>query len=194
MLCSFWCFFWQIWITVIYNPSIPQFHNPCRILLSKLRVMRHHNHQPIFSNLFQQFHDLDTGFAVQRPGRFVRQKHFRVIYQGTGNRYPLHLPAGHLVWFFVKLIPQAHFLQCFPCPLPAVISGNTANRQSQLHIGKDCLMGNQVVALEHKADSMVSVSVPVTVFIFSRGNTVDNQLPGVVTVKTAYHIQKCSFS
>ena len=55
-------------------------------------------------------------------------------------------------------------------------------------------MGNQVVALEHKTDGMVPVSVPVPVFIFLRGNTIDNQISGIVTVKTAYHIQKRSFT
>ena len=55
-------------------------------------------------------------------------------------------------------------------------------------------MGNEVVALEYKADGVVSVRVPVAVFIFFCRNTVDDKISAVVAVKTADHIQQSCFS
>ena len=55
-------------------------------------------------------------------------------------------------------------------------------------------MRNQVVALEHKAYGVVSVRIPVAVFILFRGNSVDNQIAAVVSVKPADDIEQRCFA
>ena len=94
----------------------------------------------------------------------------------------------------MELIAQPDFFQGFFCAVTALTAGDAANRQRQLHIGKDSLVGNQVVALEHKADGMVAVGVPIPVFVILGGNTADDQLPAVVTVKSANDIEQRGLS
>ena len=51
-------------------------------------------------------------------------------------------------------------------------------------------MGDQIVALEHETDGVVSVRVPVPVGVFLRGNTVDDQITAIVAVQTADDIEQ----
>ena len=46
-------------------------------------------------------------------------------------------------------------------------------------------MGDQVIALEHKADGVVPVGVPVAVCVFFCGDAVDDQIAAVVAIQTA---------
>ena len=75
--------------------------------------MSYHDNQLILGDLFEQFHNLDTCFAVQSAGRFVRQEDIRVIDKGTGDSHTLHLTAGHLVRLLVELVAQTHLFEGF---------------------------------------------------------------------------------
>ena len=46
-------------------------------------------------------------------------------------------------------------------------------------------MRNQIITLEDKSDRMISVGIPVAVFVFFRGNPVDDQISAVVTIQSA---------
>ena len=152
--------------------------------------MGDHDHQPVLGNLLQKIHNLHTGFRVQSAGGFVGQQNIRVIHQGTGNGHSLHLTAGHLIGLFMKLIAQANGFQGNLGPLFALRGRNAGDGQCQLHIGKDALMGNQIIALEHEADGVVAVGIPVPVIVFLGGNAVDDQITAVVTVQTADDIEQ----
>ena len=160
------------------------------IFLCKLRVVGNHDNQTVLCNLFEQIHDLHTGFRVQCASGLICQQNIWIIHQRTGNSHALHLSAGHLVGPFVELIAQPHILKGLFCTLAALAAGNAGNRQCQFHICKNALMGNQVVALEDKTDGVVTVRIPVTVSIFLCGDTVDDQIAAVITVQTADDVEQ----
>ena len=55
-------------------------------------------------------------------------------------------------------------------------------------------MRYQIIALEYKADCMIPVGIPVSVFILFGRNAVDNQITGIVSVKTADNVQHSGFA
>ena len=55
-------------------------------------------------------------------------------------------------------------------------------------------MRYQVIGLENKTDGMVSVSIPVTGFVFLGTFSVDNKISVGIFVKTAYDIQHGSLT
>lgn len=55
-------------------------------------------------------------------------------------------------------------------------------------------MGNQVVALEDETDGVVPVGIPVPVFKFFGGGSVDDQVSGCVLIQSSDDVQQCSFS
>ena len=168
--------------------------DPVGILFRQFRVVGDHHHQTVPGHFLQQFHDLHAGFRVQRAGGFIGQQNIRIVDQGTGNGHTLHLAAGHLVGLFVELIAQAHVLQSLRCPAAALFFGDAGDGQGQFHVGKDGLMGNQIVALEHETDGVVAIGIPVPIRILLRGNTVDHQITAVVPVQTADDVQQCGLA
>ena len=75
----------------------------------------------------------------------------------------------------VQLVAQTHFLQCFGGPAAAFGTRYAGDGQCQLHVGQHGLVGDEVVALEHKADGVVAVGVPVAVGVLFGGDAVDDQ-------------------
>ena len=55
-------------------------------------------------------------------------------------------------------------------------------------------MWDQIITLKHKSYGMISIRVPVPVFIFFRRNPIDDQIATIVPVKTTNNIQKSGFS
>ena len=63
-----------------------------------------------------------------------------------------------------QLAAQAHLFQGFLGPAAALPLGHAGEGQGQFHVLQHRLVGDQVVALEDKADGVVPVGVPVPVF------------------------------
>ena len=160
------------------------------VLLGQLRVVGDHDHQTVPGHLLEQLHHLNTGLAVQCTGGLVRQQDIRVVHQCAGNGHTLHLAAGHLAGVLVELVAQAHLFQGFDGPAFALGPGDAGDGQGQFHVGQHRLMGNQVVALEHKAYGVVAVGVPVPVGVLLGGDAVDDQVAAVVAVQTADDVQQ----
>ena len=163
------------------------------IPLGQLRVVGHHHHQPILGHLFEQLHHLHAGFGIQRSRRFIRQNNVRVIHQRPGNGHPLHLSAGHFAGLFSQLRAQPHLLQRLLGPAPALRLGYAGEGQRQLHILQHGLVGNEVVALEYKADGVVAVGVPVPAAEGPGGFAVDDQVAAGVLIQTADDVQQGGF-
>mgnify|MGYP002438288703 CR=1 FL=1 len=68
--------------------------------------------------------------------------------------------------------------------------GNTGDGKGQLHVGQHGLVGDEVVALEHKADGVVAVGVPVAVGVLPGGDAVDDKVAAVVAVQAADDVQQ----
>ena len=111
-----------IWIRILQKLSILHLDDSCRILISQFRVMGNHDNQSVLGHFFQQIHYLNTCLTIQGTCRFIRQKDIRVIHQGTGQRYTLHLTTGHLIRLLMDLIPQTYFFQRLNGTLPTFLS------------------------------------------------------------------------
>ena len=152
--------------------------------------MRHHHHQPVLCDLLEQVHDLQAGVAVERAGGLVRQQDLRVVDKRPCDRHALHLSARELRRLFVDMLAQADLFERFLGTCGAVACADAADGQRQLHVFENGLVRDQVVALEHKADRMVAVAVPVAVAVFFGRDAVDDQIACVVAVESADDIQQ----
>ena len=177
-------------VGVVDDFAVPEPDNPGSIVLGQFRIMGDHDHQTVFGHFLEQLHDLHTGLAVQRAGGLIRQDDVRVVDQGPGDGYPLHLTAGKLVGLFVCLVAQSHLFQSLFGALFPLGFGDAGNGQGQLHIGQNGLVGNQIVALEHKANGVVPVGIPIPVLIPLGGDAVDNDVAGFIAVQAADNIQQ----
>ena len=179
-----------IGVGVAGDPPILEGDDAGGVALGKLRVVGDHDDQPVLRHLPEQLHDLDGGLAVQRAGGLVRQENVRVVDEGAGDGHPLHLAAGHLAGLFIQLVAQAHPLQRLLRPAAALRLGYPRQGQRQLHVGQHRLVGDEVIALEHKAHRVVAVGVPVAVPVLFCGAAVDDEIAAGVAVKSADDVQR----
>ena len=175
----------RIGVGVAYDLAVGQADGTGGVLGRQLRVVGHHDDQPILGDLLEQVHDLDRSLAVQSAGGLVGQEDLRVVDQGPGNGHPLHLAAGELVGLFVGLIAQPYLLQGCLGPAAPLLPGYAGQGQGQLHVGQHGLVGDQVVALEYEADGVVPVGVPIPILKVFGGFAPDEQISGGVVVQTA---------
>ena len=55
-------------------------------------------------------------------------------------------------------------------------------------------MRDEVVALEHEADAVVAVGVPVAILVLARGDAVDDQVARIVVVQAADDVEECGLA
>ena len=175
---------------VVHHPAVQQADGPVGVLFRQLRVVGDHDDQLLPGNLRQQVHDLHAGLAVQCPGGLVGQQNVRVVYQGPCDGHPLHLASGELVGALFDLVPQAHLFQGLLRPAASFPFAHAGKGQGQLHVGKDALVGDEVVALEDEADGVIAVGVPVAVPEFSGRTAINDEVAAGVLVQTAYNVQQ----
>ena len=152
--------------------------------------MRDHDDEAVLGYLLQQVHHLHARFAVQRACGLVGKKDVGVVYQRAGDRHALHLPAGHLVGFFVYLVAQAHALKDLYRPLAALLARDAGDGQRELDVCEHALVGDEVVALEHEAYRVVAVSVPVLVAVVPGRAAVYHKVAAGVLVEAADDVQQ----
>ena len=181
-------------IGIMGHLTVQHIDNPGGILLGQLRIVGDHNHQPLLGNFFQNLHNLLAGFRIQGAGGFIRQNNLRVVHQGSGDGHPLHLSAGHLPGALPQLVSQTHLLQGLLGPAAPLLPGYTGQGQSQLHVLQHALVGNQVVALEHKAHGIVPVGIPVPVLEILGGLAPNHQVSLGIPVQAADNVQQGGLS
>jgi len=76
----------------------------------------------------------------------------------------------------MELISQTDLLQNCLCTRTAFFFRHAGESQCQLDIGQDALVRNQIIALEKQTDGMIAVSIPVTVTVLLRRDSVDIQI------------------
>ena len=152
--------------------------------------MRDHDDEAVLGHLLQQVHYLHARFAVQRACGLVGKKDVGVVYQRAGDRHALHLPAGHLVGFFVYLVAQAHALKDLYRPLAALLARDAGDGQRELDVCEHALVRDEVVALEHEAYRVVAVSVPVLVAVVPGRAAVYHKVAAGVLVEAADDVQQ----
>ncbi|MPM29148.1 hypothetical protein SDC9_75688 [bioreactor metagenome] len=176
-------------IGVTDHHAVAQIDDAVGVLFGEFGVVGDHDHQAIVGDLRQQFHDLDAGRRVERAGRFISQQDLGIIDECAGNGHPLHLAAGKLVRTLVDMVAQPDLAQGGDGPLLALAGRNTRQRQRELHVGQDGLVGDQVVALEDKSDPVVAIGIPVTILVLLCRDAVDDQVAGVVVIQTSDDVE-----
>ena len=156
--------------------------------------MRYGYNEPVFGNLFQKIHYKHAVFAVERARRFVREDHFRVVYDRPRYRNPLHFPARKLGRFFTQMLRKPDFNQSVDRAFFAFLAGNSAYRKRGFHVFEYRLMRNEVITLKHEPDLSRPVSVPVLFAEFFRGLAGYIHIPAVVTVQPPDNVQERRFS
>ena len=71
---------------------------------------------------------------------------------------------------------------------------HTRERERQLHVFQNGLMRNEVIALEHKADAVVAVGIPIAVAEVLGRDAVDQQVAGIKMIESTNDVEHRSFS
>ena len=156
--------------------------------------MRDHNDQLVARDLFEDLHDLHARSRIKRTRRLVCQQDLGIVDQRTGNRHTLHLSARHLVGALVDLVAKSHAFKRVNGALASFGLGNAREGQGKLYVRQHRLVGDEVVVLEHKADRVVTIGIPITVLELLGGAAADDQVARGVLVKTADHVEERRFS
>ena len=67
-------------------------------------------------------------------------------------------------------------------------------RERQLHVFQNGLMRNEVIALEHKADAVVAVGIPIAVAEVLGRDAVNQQVAGIKVVQPTDNVEHCGFA
>ncbi len=92
------------------------------------------------------------------------------------------------------MLAQANFLERLARTLAALGMPDARERKRQLHVFQNGLMRDEVIALEHKADAVVAVGIPVAIVKVLRRNAVDEQVARVEVVESADNVEHRSFA
>ena len=80
-------------MTLLFNLALMQEDNVVRNVTGEAHLVRHHHHCfALFRQLLHDAQHFANEFRIQRGSRFVKQQHFRLHRQRTGDRNTLLLP------------------------------------------------------------------------------------------------------
>jgi hypothetical protein len=140
---------------------VAEAHDARCVALGELGVVGDHDHQAVLRDLLEQLHHVLARHGVQGARGLVRQHDVRVVHQGAGDGHALHLPARKLAGPLVDLLPQTNALERLRGAAAPLSLAHARQGQRHLNVLEDGLVRNQVVTLEHEADAVVAVRVPV---------------------------------
>ena len=181
-------------VGIVGNLAVRQVDDARGVLVRQLRIMRDHNNQTVARHVLEQVHDLHGRCGIQSAGRLVGQHNLGIVDQSTGDGHALHLSARKLARALVNVLAQADFLQRLARTLAALGMPHARERERQLHVFQNGLMQNEVIALEHKADAVVAIGVPIAVVKVLSRNTVDQQVARVKVVESADNVEHRGFT
>ena len=181
-------------VGVAHDLTVYQAHDAVGVALGQLGVVGDHQNELILGDLLEDVHDLNARDGVQRACGLVGQQNIGVVDQCASDGHALHLTARHLVGLFVDLIAQSHLLQRIDGAATALGAGNAREGQRQFDVGKNGLVGNEVVALKDESDGVIAVGVPVAVGVLLGGAAVDDQVAVGVTIQTAENVEQRGFT
>ena len=151
--------------------------------------MRNHDDQAVVGDLGEQVHDLHTGLRVERARGLVGQQDLGIVDKRTGDGDALHLTAGKLAGLFAHVLGKPHAAERLDGALTALGAGHAGKREGQLDVFQNGLMWDKIVGLEHEADAVVAVRVPIAVLVLACGHTIDEQVAAIVMVKAADDVE-----
>ncbi len=153
-------------LTVVLEFAIEHSDYSGGVLFGELGVMSYHDNETVFRDLLEYLHYLNARLGIESACRLVSEDYIGIVDDGTGDSNSLHLTARHLARTLLHLVAESHLLKSFFSAFAAFRLGNARERKCKLNVLEHALVGDQVIALENKADRVVSVSVPVSVLEF----------------------------
>ena len=72
-----------------------------------------HDDELVPGNLLEKLHDLYARRGVESAGGLVSKDNVGVVYKSSCDGDTLHLSAGELIRFFLKLIAETYVLKSF---------------------------------------------------------------------------------
>ena len=172
------------------NHAVAQVDDARGILFRKFGVVGDHDHEAVLGHVLEQVHDLHGRVRIERAGRLVGQDDVRVVDQCAGDRHALHLAAGQLVRLFIDVFAESDLLQRLARTFATVGLADAGNRQREFDVRQNRLMRNQIVALEHEADGVVAVRIPIAILVLARRDAVDHQIAVVIPVEAADDVEQ----
>ena len=152
--------------------------------------MSYHDNKAFSRNLADEIHDLLRGHCIKCAGGLVCKEDFGIINKGSRNSNSLALTAGKLVWTLVILTAKTYSVKSVFSLLDSLSFTHTCDGEGKLNVAENGLVGNEVIALENEADSVVSVNVPVAVLVVLCASAADNKVTGCVVVKSADEVEE----
>ncbi len=92
------------------------------------------------------------------------------------------------------MLSQANALKRRASTLATLVRTDARQRKRELHVLQDGLVRDEVIALEHEADTMVAVGVPVGVGIVLGRDAVHHDIARIGVVKAAKDIEEGGLS
>ena len=92
------------------------------------------------------------------------------------------------------MLAQADFLQRLARTLAALGMPHARERERQLHVFQNGLMRNEVIALEHKADAVVTIGVPIAVTEVLGRDAVNQQVTRIKVIQSADNVEHRGFT
>ena len=78
--------------------------------------------------------------------------------------------------------------------LAALGMPHARERKRQLHVFQNALMRNEVIALEHKADTIIAIGIPIAVVEVLGRDAVDQQIARIEMVESTDDVEHRSFT
>ena len=116
----------------------------------------HQQGPPLRSELLEEVEDVPAGGRVEVAGRLVGEQQRRVAGERTGDRHPLHLPAGELRRTVVHAVREPDLGEEPLDPLLALAPRHALEQELQLHVLPGGDLRQQVEALEDETDPPVA--------------------------------------
>ena len=176
-------------VAVVGHFSVGETDDAGRVALREIGVVRHHDDETVLSDLLEEVHDLHGRCRVEGSGRLVGEHDLGVVHEGAGDRHALHLAARKLARTLVHVLGQTDAVEGGEGALAPFRARDAGQRERELHVREHGLVRDEVVALEHEADAVVAVGVPVTVAILLRGDAVDEKVARVKVVEAADDVE-----
>ncbi len=147
---------------VAADDAVRQVDDACGVLFGQLGVVRDHDDQAVVGDFGEQIHDLHAGLESSAP---VGSSASRI----SGSLMSARAMATRCIWppeswlgLLVHMVAKPHAAERLDGA--ARRSARDAGQgERQLHVLQNGLVRNKVVGLEHEADAVVAVGIPVAI-------------------------------
>ena len=92
------------------------------------------------------------------------------------------------------MLAQTDCLERLARTLAALGMPHARERKRQLHVFQNALMRNEVIALEHKADAIIAIGIPIAVVEILGRDAVDQQIARIEMIESTDDVEHRSFT